>query len=224
MAQRENTLAAFDAASAAGADMVEIDLQVTRDGQIVVLHDPTLERLWGLDRAVAELELSTVQALGEADLFVPTLAQVLATVRLPLMIDFTGPSVVRGAVAAVRAAGAMPSSLFVSGHLGALAGVRDLAPEARIGVTWTAAEPPAMSLLSSLDAEFWNPMFPLVTEERVAALHDAGYWISTWTVDEPDQMGRLLDMGVDALISNRVSVLRRVLDQRRGLPGPKSVI
>ena len=57
---RENTLPAFAAAVALGADMVEIDLRRTRDGAIVVLHDQTLERLWGLDASVGDVDLADV--------------------------------------------------------------------------------------------------------------------------------------------------------------------
>ena len=215
LGHRENTLAAFEAAVAAGADMIELDLQVTSDGEIVILHDPTLERLWGLDRTVRELDLSAVQAIGSGDLFVPTLAQVLAALRSPLMVDFTGPSVVPGAVQVVRDAAAMTSCLFVSGHLEALAELRRIAPEARIGLTWTRPERPPPSLLSELGAEFWNPMYLLVTAEHVVGMHRAGHRVSTWTVDDPEQMGRLIDMGVDAVVTNRIGELRGLLDGRR---------
>ncbi len=58
---RENTLPAFAAAVALGADMVEIDLRRTRDGAIVVLHDQTLERLWGLEASVGDVDLAEVR-------------------------------------------------------------------------------------------------------------------------------------------------------------------
>jgi glycerophosphoryl diester phosphodiesterase len=61
---RENTFPAFAAAVERGADMVEIDLRRTRDGEIVVLHDPTLTRMWGLERSVIDLDLSALADLG----------------------------------------------------------------------------------------------------------------------------------------------------------------
>ncbi len=63
-AARENTLPAFAAAAAGGADWVELDLRRTRDGEIVVLHDQTLERLWGLEASVGDLDADEVTALG----------------------------------------------------------------------------------------------------------------------------------------------------------------
>jgi glycerophosphoryl diester phosphodiesterase len=209
--ERENTLAAFDAALRQGADMVELDLQRTRDGEIVILHDPTLSRLWRVDRAVGDLDLAEVQEIGHGMLRIPTLRQVLDRCDVPFMVDFTGDEVVDGALAAVREAGAMYRSLFVTGHVDALRHLRSLAPEARIGLTQTRPEPPPASLLHELGAEYWNPWFGLVTPERVANVHDLGIKVSTWTVDEPHHMAQVVEAGVDAVVSNRIGELRRYL-------------
>ena len=208
-AARENTLPAFDAAVRQGADMVELDLRRTHDGQIVVLHDPTLTRLWDDDRAVADLDLEELADLGCASERIPALGEVLAHLDVPLMVDFTGSEVVPGALDVVRDAGALGRALFVSGHVAALHLLRSLAEEARIGLTWTSPEPPPADLLRALGAEFWNPMFTLVTPERVAAVHALGLKVSTWTVDEHRDMRRGADAGVDAIVSNRIGALRR---------------
>lgn len=209
--QRENTMPAFEAAVHLGADMVELDLRRTRDGVIVVLHDPTLLRLWGIDRTVGDLDLAQIREIGEGDVRVPTLREVLAQFTIPLMVDFTGDEVVEGALDAVREADATDRSLFVSGHVGALRALRALSPEARIGLTWIERRSPPPSLLRELGAEFWNPYFRLATRARVAAVHDLGIKVSTWTVDEPRHMARVAKAGVDAIVSNRIAQLRRFL-------------
>jgi glycerophosphoryl diester phosphodiesterase len=209
--QRENTLPAFEAAVHQGADMVELDLRRTRDGVIVVLHDPTLLRLWGVDRSVGDLDLAQIREVGVGDVRVPTLREVLDQFTIPFMVDFTGDEVVEGALGAVREADAIDRSLFVTGHVGALRGLRALAPEARIGLTWIERGSPPPSLLCELGAEFWNPYFRLATPERVAAVHDLGIKVSTWTVDEPRHMARVAKAGVDAIVSNRIAQLRRFL-------------
>lgn len=213
---RENTLPAFEAAVHHGADMLELDLHRTRDGEIVVLHDPTLLRLWGLDRAVADLDLAQVQALGQGDQRIPTFRHVLHAVDVPLMVDFTGDEVVKGALAAVQDAGALDRSLFVTGRVGALRLLRSLSPSARIGLTWVEAEPPPPALLAELGAEFWNPYFRLATPEHVAAVHRLGLQVSTWTVDKPRHMARVAAAGVDAIVSNRIADLRRFLASGQG--------
>ncbi len=204
---RENTLPAFEAAAAAGADMVEIDLRRTRDDAIVVLHDQTLERLWGRAASVGDVDLADVAALGEGDVRIPTLPAVLDAVALPLMVDFTRRETVAGGLQAVQEAGALDRCLFVTGNVAALRQLRDLSAAARIGLTWLDGPEPPLALLRDLRAEYWNPMADLVTPEGVAAVHHGGLRVSTWTVDAPEEMTRVLEAGVDAVVSNRIAAL-----------------
>jgi glycerophosphoryl diester phosphodiesterase len=209
--ERENTLASFTSAVGMGADMIELDLRRTRDGTIVVLHDPTLTRLWGVDRPVADLDLAELREVGQGPVRIPTLADALLHLEVPLMVDFTDGDVVPGALETVRGADAMARSLFVTGNVDALRALRARSPEARIGLTWTRPDPPPVPLLHELGAEFFNPMFRLVTPERVATVHDLGLKVSTWTVDEPRHMARVREAGVDAIVSNRIADLRAYL-------------
>ncbi len=204
---RENTLPAFAAAVALGADMLELDLRRTKDDEIVVLHDQTLDRVWGVHGSVGDLDLAEIQGVGDGDIRIPTLREVLTAVQLPLMIDFTRREVVGGALDAVLQAGALTRSLFVTGNVEALRILRDHSPGARIGLTWVEGPTPPLALLQELGAEYWNPMFGRVTPEGVEAVHGAGLKVSTWTVDEPQDMARAVDAGVDAVVSNRIAEL-----------------
>ena len=85
--------------------------------------------------------------------------------------------------------------------------LRGLSAEARIGLTWMEGPEPPLALLEELGAEYWNPMFGLVTPEGVAAVHEAGLRVSTWTVDAVEDMARVVAAGVDAVVSNRVAEL-----------------
>ena len=130
MDHRENTLPAFAAAVALGADMVELDLRRTSDGEIVVLHDQTLDRLWGVipigrrPRPRRGAGASATGACGS-----PPFGEVLAAVPLPLMVDFTRREVVVAALEAVVEAGALERSLFVTGNVEALRTLRHHSPE-----------------------------------------------------------------------------------------------
>jgi len=206
---RENTLPAFAAALAQGADMLELDLRRTRDGAIVVLHDQSLLRLWELDASVGDLDLSEVARLGHGDVRIPTLRQVLDTVppEVELMVDFTRREVVAGALDQALSADALDRCLFVTGNVEALRLLRGLSGRARIGLTWTEGADPPLDVLGELGAEFWNPMYSFVTAEGVAAVHEAGLLVSTWTVDVSEDMTRVVADGVDAVVSNRVAEL-----------------
>jgi len=204
-------VAAFVSAVDAGADMVELDLRRTRDGQIVVLHDATLSRLWGVDRAVDSMDLSEVVAVGSGGLSIPTLERVVEAVDVELMVDFTRADVVNGALEVIGRAGALHRSLFVTGNVDALFVLRRSAPEARIGLTWNDDGPPPIRLLGDLGAEYWNPNFGLVTAERVQVAHEAGYRVSTWTVDDREDMARVIGAGVDGVVTNQIVRLMGLL-------------
>lgn len=216
---RENTLPAFAAALVLGADMVELDLRRTRDGVIVALHDQTLDRLWAVDASVGDLDWSEVAALGSGERRIPTLDETLAAVPCELMIDLTRREHVPGALSAVEAAGAFGRSLFVTGNVPALRMLRALSPEARIGLTWTEDTSPPLDLLTELGAEFWNPMFSLVTPSGVERVHESGRRVSTWTVDQEEDMTRVVAAGVDAVVSNRIGALVRFLGRPAGSIG-----
>jgi glycerophosphoryl diester phosphodiesterase len=207
--ERENTLPALRAAVALGADWVELDLRRARDGTIVVLHDQRLTRLWGADAEVSELDAAEVAALGEGDVRIPTLRQALAEVPLPLMVDFTRREVVPGALGDVAAAGAgtLERCLFVTGNVAALRELRAQSARARIGLTWVDGDEPPLELLDELGAEYWNPMFALVTPRGVDAVHASGRKVSTWTVDAARDMAGVVEAGVDAVVSNQVATL-----------------
>ena len=213
-AARENTQAAFAAAVALGADMVELDLRRTRDGEIVVLHDQSLHRLWGVDASVGDLDWAEVAQIGAEGaggdfdaVRIPLLREVLATVPLPVMVDFTRREVVAGALDEAVSADALDRCLFVTGNVEALRLLRGRSGRERIGLTWTEGVDPPLGLLDELGAEYWNPMFSFVTVAGVDAVHEAGYRVSTWTVDAPEDLARVVADGVNAVVSNRVADL-----------------
>jgi glycerophosphoryl diester phosphodiesterase len=212
VACRENTLAAFAAAVRAGADMVEIDVRRTADGAVAVLHDPTLERLWGSPLALAAATLAEVRALGVDDCRIPELADVLAAVAAPLMVDFEETDVVEPALQAIREAGALERVLFSGGNVEGHRLVRALEPRARIALTWARGERPSERLLDELAVELLNPHRELVEPALVAEMHARGTGVSVWTVDEPGEMARLIDVGVDAVITNRIGALVGLLE------------
>nr|WP_227869872.1 MULTISPECIES: glycerophosphodiester phosphodiesterase [Streptomyces] len=211
--ERENTLASFRSALRAGADAVELDVRLCRDGVPVVLHDPGLKRLWGQDRAVAEL---TSTELGEVcGGAVPTLRQALAATFPKLtLVDLPDPdpATARGAVEAVREDGSMARVRYC-GDPAALRAVRAADPAAEIALTWKLPTAIRASLLADIRPAWLNYRFGLVDERTVAHAHENGYRIGVWTADTRRTMRRLIALGVDAVTSNRVALLREEIDR-----------
>ncbi|MGV9264144.1 glycerophosphodiester phosphodiesterase [Kitasatospora sp. NPDC003701] len=215
---RENTLPSVESALAAGADAVEVDVRLTRDGVPVLLHDETLERLWGDPRPLRRVTLDQLDEVRDGALAVPTLAEAAkaaaATPTARLLIDLDDPHPAAATWAAVTGLGVEHRVAFC-GPATAMLAVRALAPDAEIALTWKQPRLPARALLDDLRPRFLNPPFGLATPEFTAAAHDAGLAVSTWTADLRRTMRRLRAAGVDSITTNRIGVLRSVLDGRR---------
>lgn len=206
----ENTLAAIRAALDLGADVVEIDVRVTRDGEVVLLHDETLDRIWGDPRRVADLTLAEVREFGGGDRRIPTLAEALDALRgsgVPLLIDMDHEAPALPSVAVVRASGA-ESDVEWCGMTPAMRLVRGALPGAVIHQAWYSAEPPTPADLAELAPAFVNAQHLLVGRAFLDAVHAAGARAACWTVDSPAQAAHLAALGVDSLTSNDLPVVR----------------
>ncbi|MCY0896505.1 MAG: glycerophosphodiester phosphodiesterase family protein [Alicyclobacillaceae bacterium] len=173
---RENTISAFLSAVSIGADMVECDVRVTKDGRAVILHDRTLERLWNVPFALADLTWEQVRQLTAGAESLPTLDEVLSKVPIPIMLDFADPKAAPLIADALAEQKAWSRAVVVSGAENILA-FRDLAEDARVGLTWDDGCEPSVALLERLRPEFFNPMWSLLLPEfsdtwRAAAMQE----------------------------------------------------
>jgi glycerophosphoryl diester phosphodiesterase len=217
----ENTLAAFELAVEQRADMIETDLHRTRDGAIVITHDEDLAGLGGRGE-VADATLAEVRALdaggGEP---VPTLEEILDRFGPRIAFNLELKRGTRGdyaeleaaALAEVERRGLLARTLFSSFYDPVLRRLRDLSPRARIGFLVSRRFPDrAVERARAVGAEALHPELPLVTRELVREAHDAGLAVFVFTVDAPDDMRRLLELGVDGLFTNHPDRLRGILD------------
>ncbi|WP_262059163.1 glycerophosphodiester phosphodiesterase [Streptomyces sp. STR69] len=205
---RENTVDSLRSALEQGADAVEFDVRVTRDGVPVLLHDETLQRLWEVDRPLKSLSVDEVRGLTDGG--VPTLVEALAaTEGSRVMVDLPGaadPRAARRIVDVIREYGADDRAYYCAGADSMLA-VRAADPSAEIALTWTSLAPPRPAVLEAVRPRWLNYRFTLVDRDLVARVHRDGYLLSVWTPDTRRSMRRLLDLGVDSITTNRVGVL-----------------
>ncbi|MDX3804403.1 glycerophosphodiester phosphodiesterase [Streptomyces sp. AK04-3B] len=205
---RENTIPSLRSALDLGADAVECDVRLTRDGVPVLLHDATLKRLWAHDRPLASLSAAEVRGLTAGA--VPTLAEALAaTEGSRLMLDLPGTREVGAArriVDAVREAGAADRVYYCAGPVAMLA-VRAADPAAEIALTCTSLAPPRPALLAAVRPRWLNYRFSLVDRELAARVHRDGRLLSVWTPDTRRSLRRLIGLGVDSITTNRVDLL-----------------
>ncbi|MGW2745641.1 glycerophosphodiester phosphodiesterase [Streptomyces sp. NPDC001450] len=205
---RENTLDSLRSALGLGADAVELDVRLTRDGVPVLLHDETLKRLWEHDRPLRSLSADEVRGLTAGG--VPTLAEALAaTGDSRVMVDLCGRvdrRTVQRVMDVVRQSGAR-DRVYYCAHAEAMLAVRAADPAAEIALTWTTLAPPRPALLDVVRPRWLNYRFSLVDRDLAARVHRDGLLLSVWTPDTRRSMRRLLDLGVDSITTNRVDAL-----------------
>ena len=224
----ENTLAAFAGALELGVSAVELDIQLTRDGHVVVIHDVDLERTTSGRGDVRQLTLAEVRAVsaGYPDRFggdwagerVPTLAEALALLRdrARAMIELKAESVTEDetgglearAVAEICRAGMADKVALISFDQRAILRLRRLAPEisrGRIFGRTTADELLADARASG--SEVVLPHKSQLSDALVARVHTAGIKLATWVVDEPEELRELARFDLYGVGSNRPGVL-----------------
>jgi glycerophosphoryl diester phosphodiesterase len=213
----ENTHAAFAAALALGAEAIELDCQLSADGELVVIHDETLERTTDGTGAVGDRTAAELARLDAGAWFdpayrgerIPRLADVLAQVRERVTLNVeiktardTG-RIEPKLAALVADARATAWVVFSSFQWDMLRNMRATAPWARLGVLCD--EDPrlrATAMALELGAEAIAPGRRWVDRRVVEEAHVRGLGVWVWTVNEPGEIRRLAALGVDALFSD----------------------
>jgi glycerophosphoryl diester phosphodiesterase len=241
----ENTLEAFRLGLAEGAERLELDVHATADGHVVVLHDETLERTTDGVGAVRALPLAAVQRFdaghhcrdaGGAHAFrgrglrIPLLAELLAAFPdTPLNIELKQrePAIEEAVLAVLDRFGARARALLAAEHGDVMERIRAAAPDV---LTSFSAPEVADFVYRVRDARLADyrppgialqvpPAFrdtPIITPELIAAAHRFDLEVHAWTINDEPEMEHLLDLGVDALMTDFPARAVAVFE-RRGL-------
>ncbi|MCX7838407.1 MAG: glycerophosphodiester phosphodiesterase family protein, partial [Anaerolineae bacterium] len=211
----ENTLAAFNLAFELGADGIELDVSLTRDGIPVVIHDDTVDRTTNGHGAVNQFTLAELQQLDASNRMekyrgekIPTLEEVLRAVGtrglINIEIKSTGlktDGVEMAVLAAIENTGAS-RVLISSFNPLALRRMLLLDPRLPRGLLYAPRLPIFLRrawLRPLVRPAALHPHFSMVTREWVQWAHARGYQVNTWTVDDPEVTRRLIEWGVDSL-------------------------
>jgi len=226
----ENTLSAYTLALEQRADMIEIDLHLSRDGVIVIAHDAELKRLGG-EGVIGDWRLEELKRLdagqgGDTRDTIPTLDEVLSVFgsRAPFNLELKAgpggrpyPGLEAATLEAVERYDVLSKTLFSSFHDEILRELRRLSPDARLAVLVDPRQPEPRRMLEraeGLGAEAVNPHFSLANAECIRDAHAAGMAVNAYTVDDPAWMQGLMDNGIDGLFTNCPDILRALVDAR----------
>lgn len=241
----ENTLAAFAAGVAGGADRLELDVHATADGHVVVLHDAALDRTTDGAGPVRARTLAEVRALDAGaqfmapdgrhpwrgrDVRVPTLAELLVAhpdVPLNIEIKQDDPAIEDAVLRVLDQHGARERTLLAAEHASIMSRIRAAAPDVLTSCSAAEAAEFVFRLHDGQLAGWWSPAVALqvppryqdieiVTAESVAAAHELGLEVHVWTINTAEEIDRLLALGVDGIMTDLPGLAIDVL-RRRGL-------
>jgi glycerophosphoryl diester phosphodiesterase len=226
LAHPENTLPAFQAGIEAGADILETDVHLSRDGQVIIAHDPTLDRVAGRPGLVSDL---TARELADIDLGggvgFPTLVEILeALPHAKLNIDLKTPEVVPAFVDVIKQMNATERVLVASFDeatrlqaVGQLSGVATSATRKHFlpGLLWASvgAAGALRNVFDGIDAVQTPTSYfgvPITTKRFIGQLTDIGKQVHVWTINEEAQMRKLLDVGVTGIVTDRTDIAVQV--------------
>lgn len=230
----ENTMASFRRGLELGANMLELDVHVTADKHLVVIHDATVDRTTDGSGLVSEMTLAQIQALDAGAWYkdefagerVPTFEQVveLAKGRAALNVElkaggikpntFLYPDVVRLVADVLKAYDMVDQVVISSFHEEYLRQFKELLPDIHCAFVH---QRPVDNLFERVRAQGWESVHTavaLIDEAFVAAAHAAGLKVRAWTPNDEATMRRLVAIGVDGIITDYPDVCRRIAAAR----------
>jgi glycerophosphoryl diester phosphodiesterase len=241
----ENTMEAFGTAVEAGAGGLELDVHLTRDGHVVVIHDATVDRTTSGAGAVSEMTVDELRRLDAGHTFspdggptrpyqgrdvrVPTLEEVLEgfpDVAVNIDLKDGNPGIEAAVLGVLRETNAWERVLVVSTRRATVRRFRKIsgghvptgASRWEIGVFFLLSRLRLERLVSpaydALQVPLRHRGIPLVTPRFVRAAHARGVRVDVWTINQADEMRRLLDLGVDVIMTDRPGALAEVLERR----------
>jgi glycerophosphoryl diester phosphodiesterase len=228
----ENTLAAFRLALEHGADGIELDAKLTADGQVVVIHDLTVDRTTGGQGIVRNMTLAQLQALDAGSFFdsafagepIPTLAEVFDQIgsRALINVEITNYTSVWDAlpdkIADLVIRHHMENSvLFSSFHPLNLLRIKRRLPKTPAAILTPEGRPGWLlrGEIGRLFApEFIHPYYADISQNGLAWEHQRGRRVNVWTVNDPESMRRLFKMGIDGIITDDPRLARRIMEER----------
>src|SRR5918999_4873335 len=241
----ENTIEAFRLAVEAGAGGLELDVHMTRDGHIVVIHDATVDRTTSGSGAVSEMTLHELRKLDAGHNFrsdggstrpyrgrgvrVPTLGEVLEEfpgVAVNIDIKAGNPGIEETVFGVLREANALRRAIVVSTAHAILKRFRKVsgghvstgASKWEIGIFYLLSrlrlERLVLPAYDALQVPLRHRGILVVTPRFVRAAHARGVRVDAWTINQADEMHRLLDFGVDVIMTDRPGTLADVLKNR----------
>jgi len=226
----ENTILSFQKALDLGVKRLELDLQVTRNGELVVLHDRTVNRTTDGTGATSDKSLEEIKALDAGSWLspdfagnrIPTFEEVLVELPSAILVTelkFEGNNAIKDVIDIVNDHGAADRVVISSFDHAKLPAIKNIAPELPTTALIKADGQSTREWVEQareLRIDTLGPKCVDITEEYVETAHNAGLLVRAWGLgrDQGEEMTRLIELGVDGMTTDCPDILQKILVSR----------
>ncbi len=207
----ENTLRSFRRDATEGAAAIEFDLRITRDGRLVVLHDADADRTTGGSGLVAGMTLDEIKHL-DAGLGgrIPAFEEGLEVTELPIYAELKAVEAAEPLAALIRERRLAGRVTLISFAPEALCRVKLSLPDLPVGLILSGCSP-GLAEARSVGASLVSPQATYLDAAMVEGYRRVGLRVTTWTVNESEEMRRVLGLGVDGIVTDRPDLLSTLM-------------
>ncbi len=211
---KENTISAFTGVERLGVDAVECDVQVTKDGNLAVMHDPDLMRTAGIDRKIEDLTIEDIKNIklngGEN---IPMLEDVLNAIHIPVMIELKSMATVKSiSELFVEKPELLKRSVLISFFHDALLMMKQKFPSITCGALIAGFPVDPVSMVKKCGCDTIAINYEGLTRSYVDRCHAGGIRVSVWTTNDTASIKSSLDAGVDVIASDRPDLVINLMD------------
>ncbi len=224
----ENTLVSFEKGLELGADMLELDIHMSRDGELVVMHDPTLERTTngtGYIKNYSVKELKQFDASKRFESYrgerIPILQEVfdLAKKRATFAIEIKNcpilyPEIEKKLVRLIERNELVDDVIVIAFYHPSLKEIRRLNPDVRTGILYKGALLEPWAVAETVGASALHPMYAYTMVDMVAEAHKRDYLVHPWTINSVPELEQWIKYGVDGIASDYPDLLSGIVKNR----------
>lgn len=202
----ENTLRSIKRAMDMGADMVEVDVRLSKDGKLVVIHDATVDRTTNGSGHIKDMSLFELKKL-DAGLVeqIPTLEEVIELVKdkISLVVEIKIPAIEDRVVETIQEKG-LKDVLVTSFYHRVVKNVGNIDPSIETGIIFACQPLRAWKMALDAGSEVIFPRHEFVDANMVENAHKHGIFVYPWTIDDPGKTKDLIKLGVDGIVTNKL--------------------
>lgn len=211
----ENSMTAFRKVQELGVDAIEIDVHLSKDRKLVVIHDPDLNRIAGINRYVSDMTIDEIRNVelpqGER---IPEFEDVMREVHVPLVVELKSPETAKVLIEFLQEnPGFVEKCIVISFFHEALKEIKQIFPRLITGALLVGFPADPANVARSCRSEILSFFHEGLTKDYVELCHKGGIQVSVWTPNSEDEIRLALDAGVDSIASDRPDLVLKALNR-----------